>query len=151
MTQRVVWVGVDPASKTGLFALSIDSERPGWRDAWRFVDAVAISKSSRQGATGAENELALFDKALDFMTRHRTQVVAIERPSDMAGTFIQERGGQKQRGQRTGTAFAAPARVCSTSLSRAHARRSRAESARAGCRWYAQGDATAAAVVCCTR
>jgi hypothetical protein len=106
MTQRVVWVGVDPASKTGLFALSIDSERPGWRDAWRFVDAVAISKSSRQGATGAENELALFDKALDFMTRHRTQVVAIERPSDMAGTFIQERGGQKQRGQRTGTAFA---------------------------------------------
>jgi hypothetical protein len=104
--RRVVFVGVDPASKTGLFALSVNEDRPAYRDEWRYVDSTTCSKSSKQGASGAENELALFDKSLAFMLAHKAAVIAIERPADMAGKFIQERGGQKQRGQKTGTAFA---------------------------------------------
>lgn len=105
LARRVTVVGIDPAATTGLVALSVDAARMGNDEAWRWVDHAAVSKSTRTHATRAENTLAMLRLTVPFLTLWAPYHVAIERPADI-GVWIKSRGGQKQRGQSTGTAFA---------------------------------------------
>lgn len=102
----MICIGIDPGSVAGLVALAVDEERPGDAERWRWVGSEVLSATSKTHATKVENKLTLYWTAAKIIKAWGAVTCAIERPADMAGSFISERGGQKQRGQRTTTAFA---------------------------------------------
>lgn len=106
MSRRLmICAGIDPASKTGMVALAVDADQPMNRLHWRWIDCATVAKAHSEKRSAAMNRLALYHRGKAQLETWNARLAVIERPADMGG-FVAVRGGQKQRGQTTGTAFA---------------------------------------------
>jgi Holliday junction resolvasome RuvABC endonuclease subunit len=105
MSSFIIVAGIDPGATSGLVALAVDPNAPNDSERWRWVGSAVISKASSTKRTRVMNTLALYHRAHELLKEWRARHVAIERPADMGG-WVGVRGGQGQRGQSTGTAFA---------------------------------------------